>query len=541
MTRNVFHFAKVSGSLFLLVCLGFDTSLPLNAETMNIEVSGSRIVSANRESQWHVSATGAPGATLAFSATGPGVLPPAVGPDYFQTLFSGMMQDEEPDEGPVPLEGRTYRGSFRLWNDESVTAIQFLMGNLSSQPVRGARMVVGISANGNSSMLPTREGVPVDEITGNPRTGWVRVYLSGAQDLPVPSDTDGTGLAWTDPVQFAPAFDPTQGEVVWRIWIPSSNVATYARTFSGGAGNVQDTFSVLRSFAILQRDLFGENDWMRFGYADGDWVSNPAVGADWVTTPNPGAVFSAYGTAYVSSIPILGYRWNATRPVRLIEFVGDSITQGYGDWDQIVNMDGVPGKLLRAFGVGSDARYSIVNFGQSGFTPEQYLARWKGLARADPAGATAMAYSIFSPNGFAGESNQSWERVDEMKANCLAAEAACAELGRKFIPVFITGTNMFFLNPCLDQRPPVSWCRDETDKTKALLDWAKDRYGSRLLDLHQAITDPSTIGPSMLGGLSDQPIYTIDHTHPSTSGYSALGVEAVSKFEAVVNQALVSP
>jgi lysophospholipase L1-like esterase len=508
------------------------------AAPLELEVQGSRSVTVGVPSQWVLSATGGAEGNYQYSTTEPEITPPARHPSYFQTNFSGMMKSEEPSEGPIPAAGRTYRGSFRLWNQENVTAIQFLFGNLSPETIHGAKMLVGISTNGNSSLLPTRDGVAVNEVTGNPRTGWVQVTIGSDPELPVRADPDGTGLAWTDPVSFGSDFSPDQGEVVWRIWLPARANAPYARTFCGGSESSADSFSVIRSLAMLQRDVLGTSDWMRFGYADGDQVSDPSNPASWITTPNPQNTFGAYGRNYVSSIPILGYRWTAKRQLPLIEFVGDSITQGYGDRNHIVSMDGVPGRLLRALGSGADATFSIVNFGQSGFTPEQYLARWKGLARADPEGATAMAYSIFSPNGFAAFDVQTWERVEEMKATCIAAEQAAEALGRRFIPVFITGTNMFFLNPCLDRDPRIKWCQDRTDKTKALLDWAKERYGSRLLDLHEAITDRDTIGPSMLGGLFNQDVYTDDHTHPNTDGYNVLGTSAISQLPALLDSSI---
>lgn len=508
----------------------------MQAAAIELEVQGSRSVPAGVSSQWIITATGGNSENYQFSATDPGINPPGPHPSYFQTNFSGMMQSDEPAEGPIPESGRTYRGSFRLWNQENVTAIQFLLGNLNHETIRGAKMLVGISTNGNSSLLPTRDGVPVNEVTGNPRTGWVRVTIGSDPELPVRADPDGTGLAWTDAVTFGSDFSQDQGEVVWRIWLPARVNAPYARTYCGGSESNTDSYSLIRSLAMLQRDVLGTSDWISFGYADGDWVSGPSSPASWVLTPDPDSTFAAYGRNYVSSIPILGYRWTAKRNLPLIEFVGDSITQGYGDQDHFVSMDGVPGRLLRALGSGANAAFSIVNFGQSGFTPEQYLARWKGLARADPEGATAMAYSIFSPNGFAALDFQTWERVDEMKATCIAAEQAAEELGREFIPVFITGTNMFFLNPCMDHEPYIAWCQDRTDKIQALLDWAKERYGSRLLDLHEVITDPLTIGPSMLGGLADQPIYTHDHTHPNTSGYNVLGTRAISLLPTLFGQ-----
>jgi hypothetical protein len=159
-----------------------------------------------------------------------------------------------------------------------------------------------------------------------------------------------------------------------------------------------------------------------------------------VVTPNPGGTFGAYGHEYISAIPILGFRFKATRNVPLIEFVGDSITQGYADQatgDLVIGMDGMTGRMLRAVGVGSNASFNVVNFGQSGFTPEEYLARWKGLARADTNGATAMVYSIYSPNGFAGPGVLTQTRIDQMKQATQDAEAAAKSLGRTFIPAFV--------------------------------------------------------------------------------------------------------
>lgn len=460
--------------------------------------------------------------------------PAPVGPvtqAYSQTIFSGMMQNDEPDEGSIPTAGRTYRGAFKSWNKEAITGIQLLLGNLTSSQVRGAKMLIGISSNGNTDLLPTNNGVANNVVTGNARTGWVQVTIGGANDLPVRADADGTGLAWTDQVNFSPPLQANENvDIVWRIWLPPRATAKYARTFSGGPNYIDHKLNSIASLVSMRRELLGTSDWWNFaaadsfGRADGNFVSNLAAAASWVVTPNPGGTIGAYGRDYVSSIPILGYRFKATRTLPLIEFVGDSITQGYGDGEQTIGIDGVPGRLLRALGVGSNASYNIVNFGQSGFTPEQYLARWKGLARADSSGGTAMVYSIYSPNGFAGGdfSQQNSARIEAMKANCLAAEKAAHDNGRIFIPAFITGTNIFLAG---------KGNNDLTWMVKDLLTWAKARYGNQLLDLHDAVNDTSTLGPSM------QTQYTNDATHPNALGYNALGAKAVSIFSTVYNNA----
>lgn len=454
------------------------------------------------------------------------------------------MQDAEPDEGDIPAAGRTYRGAFKPWNKEALTGIQLLLGNLTSSQVRGAKMLIGISSNGNSDLLPTNNGNANNAITGNARTGWVQVTIGGANDLPVRADANGTGLAWTDLVSFSPALQANESvDIVWRIWLPPRSTARYARTFSGGRDDGGNRYSAAGSYVRLRRELLGTSDWQNFGpadgfgRADGNIVTNLGGNATWVVTPNPGGTFGAYGHEYISAIPILGFRFKATRNVPLIEFVGDSITQGYSDQaigDLVIGMDGMTGRMLRAVGVGSNASFNVVNFGQSGFTPEQFLARWKGLARADTSGATAMVYSIYSPNGFAGPGVMNQARIDQMKQATLDAEAAAKSLGRTFIPAFVTGTNYFLLQPCPDMQ---SWCGDSTGLVKNLLDWAKQRYGNQLLDLHDAIADKTTIGPAMQGGMKGTTSYTDDQTHPNTAGYDALGARLVSIFPGVYNNA----
>jgi len=439
------------------------------------------------------------------------------------------MMDQEPLEGAIPAAGRTYRGSIKPVNDEAVAGIQFLLGNLTASQIRGAKMLMGIASVVNADQIPTNNGVANNTITGNPHTGWVQVKIGGATDLPVEADPDGTGLAWTDLVAFSPNFNPNDGEIVWRIWVPDRATAPYALSIAQGDA-VSAASTAIRSLARFQIRARGDgfsqgSNWMYYGWADSNIVTNPATIATWTVTTNPLNDFYAYSSPNVTATPILGYRWKATRSLPVIEMVGDSITQGYWDSeDGPFSVDGVPGYLIEALGSGSNAQYTFVNFGASGYTPEQYLARWKGLAYADLTGGTALVYSIYSPNGFNLYDLQG--SIDALKQNCIAAEKAAHDTGRIFIPMFITGTNYGFLGG-------TNWEVDYTDSVQGLVDWAAARYGNQFLDLHLVVKYAGTKGPSLQDGTFGPNKYTNDETHPNTLGYDVLGAEAVRQFPTV--------
>jgi lysophospholipase L1-like esterase len=446
------------------------------------------------------------------------------------------MMDQEPLEGTIPAAGRTYRGSIKPMNLEAVAGIQFLLGNLTANQIRGAKMIVGLASVVNADQLPTNNGVTNNTITGNPHTGWVQVKIGGAADLPVDADPDGTGLAWTDLVGFSPNFNPNDGEIVWRIWVPERATAPYALSEAQGDPNdpsaiASTAIRALARFQILARgdDFYQGSNWMYYGWADGNIATDPATSATWTVTPNPltPGVYNSYSNPYVSATPVLGYRWKATRSLPVIEIVGDSITQGYWDnEDGPFSVAGVPGRLIEALGSGANAQYTFVNFGASGYTPEHYLARWKGLAYADLTGGTALVYSIYSPNGFADGVHTNTARILEMEQNCLAAEKAAHDTGRIFIPMFITGTNMNLLGGA-------NWEQDNTDLVQALVDWAAARYGNQFLDLHLVVKYAGTKGPSLQDGTFGPNKYTNDETHPNTLGYDVLGAEAVRQFPSV--------
>lgn len=227
---------------------------------------------------------------------------------------------------------------------------------------------------------------------------------------------------------------------------------------------------------------------------------------------NVDPITSAFSFSYIFN----GYRIKR----KIIECVGDSITVGYNDHDIILSVEGYPQRLNRVLGAKS-GEFEFINFGQSGFRPEQYLARWASFANSNRTEGSALVYSIYSPNGYFDNGYPiGASRNTELINNCLLAEQYATQYGRLFIPCFITGTNLFLIN--------------QSTIVKDILDWAQNRYGARLLDLHNAIQDQTNqLAPYMASQ------YTDDQTHPNTAGYDVLGVEAVSKFVSCYNAALI--
>ena len=220
---------------------------------------------------------------------------------------------------------------------------------------------------------------------------------------------------------------------------------------------------------------------------------------------------------------LLGLRWGRSdnHQKKVIECVGDSITEGYNDNVIGVAVGGYPARLRDSIGKNSDT-WEFFNFGQSGLTPEQYIATWTDWAKTTPNQATAMLYSIYSPNGFFDGNGivLGTSRVTALQNLCIQAESLARTYGRLFIPIFITGTNTNLVTA-----PASAATQNNTNYVNDLLVWAQNRYVSRLLDLHSAIQDPTNnIGPSMAAN------YTIDGTHPNGSGYDALGALAVTAF-----------
>ena len=188
-------------------------------------------------------------------------------------------------------------------------------------------------------------------------------------------------------------------------------------------------------------------------------------------------------------------------------WVGDSITEGYGD-GATISCRGVPGRLLQLeAGITSTVTTIHRNLGASGRLVWEYIDIAKGIIAADPTMYTAIMCSIWSPNLPTGlEAPAVWPTEPENLAAMLAAvvdfEAWLLARSIVFIPTFMAGS-------------PFNANSTTRIRLQAYLDSCIARW-PWLLNLNAPIQDPAiTDGPSIGSA------FRSDVTHPDTTGYIA--------------------
>jgi hypothetical protein len=436
------------------------------------------------------------------------------------TSFSGMMTDLPYDESPIPQEGRTFSLSISNPNALSGSAyvdyVDLTFANLRSEPAEGLKVYLKT----NNPYIPNAVAVSA-AITNDASTGWVSATVN------VPGII-GTETIRTNTVRInlgTTTFNGTS-DLALRMFVPYQTSGNYARTFTTCGSENYFNNSMFHSMSKHQFELLNLPQEWRVGIStiSGDETINTTTldMNNWNSTSayDSGAIF-LYMVPAPGSIPWIQLKWhyNGVPERKIIEMVGDSIMQGYGDNNDILNVRGITGRANmnnRPLSAG----YWFINQGQSGFTPEQYLERWEGIAKTTS--ATALVYSIYSPNGFYNAGNPIYpQRIIDMQNNCILAEEKAAQYGRVFIPCFITNNNMF--NHNANETPGTVW--GSTWQALELLDWAKARYGNRLIDLTPAIQNPDNVG-----GLSMDYAYTDDQTHPNTAGYGVLADKFIADF-----------
>ena len=424
---------------------------------------------------------------------------------FHHISFSGMMTNNQPDEGPILEQGRTWFTAFSPLYDLSANYIELIFCNMLNNNVSGLMYRVAEDVAKNSTSYST-----------NPLVGWV----SGTVDISA-SDSNGHTFK-TIRINFpTPKRNPKIHIYLYHPYYTSSN--NYARSFTtnGSTGAQKNSiFGGLDYLYTAYKWNYDTSNFIEMDFCDGNYVEN-ITSFSATHTKLSQASSEMYAPNKPSSVPMVGLRFGRSdnKKRKIIECVGDSITVGYNDHDVLLSVEGYPQRLNKYLGsVSGD--FEFINFGQSGFRPEQYLARWASYANCNQRDGTALVYSIFSPNGYFDNGHPiGASRNTEIINNCLLAEQYANLYGRLFIPCFVTGTNLYLLNV--------------STIVKDILVWAQNRYGSRLLDLHNAIQDQTNLlAPYMASQ------YTDDQTHPNTNGYDALGQEAVSRFISCYNAAL---
>lgn len=435
------------------------------------------------------------------------------------SYFSGMMTDAEPDEGAIPAQGRTYSvslpGPRNLTGGAYYDYLDITFANMSSAASNGMKLFV----KENNPYVPAGATTSA-AVTQNIATGW----LSAAIDIPAATNTDSPTFK-TIRFNIGNAIVGAN-DMIFKFYVPALSAAKYARTYTTDGAEAYLKKSMLRSLSKYSFQNLGlPTDWrIGLAYANADYIANQADATNsgnW--TYANGDSFTFYDSPNPSSIPWMLVKWHqvGTSAKKTVEMVGDSIMQGYGDNNEILSVEGIT-RRLNLNNTSQNTNRFFINLGQSGSTPEQYLARWEGIAKTTS--ATAMAYSIYSPNGFFDGGLIIPSRIQDMKDNCILAETKAAQYGRVFIPCFITNTNLYQLN----QLPASAAAQNVTFHVKDLYDWAIARYGNRLWNLQPAVNDTTnTIGINMASE------YTDDQTHPNIAGIDALGALAISTFDDV--------
>ena len=443
--------------------------------------------------------------------------------------FSGMLTDSPYDESPIPAEGRTFSISISNPNALSGSAyvdyVDMTFANLRSVPAEGMKVYIKT----NNPYTPF--GAAVSALgTNDASTGWVSASVS------IPG-ISGTETVKTTTVRLnlgTTTFNGTS-DLLLRMFVPYQTSGNYARTYTTCGSEFYENSSIMTNFSKHQFELLNLPTNWRMGIAtiSGDESANRKTVNlnDWsYTSDSENDSISYYSVPAPGAIPWFLIKWHyvGVPERKIIEMVGDSIMQGYGDIGNILNVRGITGRAnlnSRPLSGG----YWFVNEGQSGFTPEQYLARWEGIAKTTS--ATALVYSIYSPNGYYSGGIPIYpQRITDMQNNCILAEQKAEEYGRVFIPCFITNNNMY--NYSSPGTSGTVW--GYTYQALELLDWAKARYGNRLLDLTPAVQNPDN------DGLSMDPSYTDDATHPNTAGYDALGTKFINDFPTVYANCLAA-
>jgi hypothetical protein len=209
-----------------------------------------------------------------------------------------MFVDREPMEsgfGGIPTiaaPGRTIFSNFSRFMlpdqaaEHTIYGIRFKLGNMTTSPISGGKMMVGWANGWNGQWYPRVNGVDYPNVTGNWMAGWQRATVGGDPALPVPAADPGIWplrTVWTNgfiaPSGFA--LNTPSLEIMTRFVLPPRSVAPYALTYG-----MWDEGTLLRFGTLAGRGVFfrnwrlAEDEWDRretHGRWEGDAVTDPVA------------------------------------------------------------------------------------------------------------------------------------------------------------------------------------------------------------------------------------------------------------------------
>jgi hypothetical protein len=229
--------------------------------------------------------------------------------------MNAMFIDREPSESGVsgiPViasPGRTIISNFNriMLSTQAaqhrVFGVRFRLGNMTTQPISGGKMIVGWSNGWNGQWYPRVNGVNNNALTENWLNGWQRVSVGGDYSLPIPAADPGIWplrTVWTDPLIAPSGFllNTAGLDIMTRFLLPPRSVAPYAITNGSWGTQGFERMGVLagRSLYLNEWRLLENTPRDYHGRWEGDGVTTPLTADQMV-----GVGFNDAGTSPITS------------------------------------------------------------------------------------------------------------------------------------------------------------------------------------------------------------------------------------------------
>ncbi len=213
----------------------------------------------------------------------------------------------------------------------TVYGLRFLLGNMTTSPISGGRLIVARNLQWNGSWEPRIANVMYNTITDDVMFGWERATIDGDPLLPIHAGEPGISghvlaTRWTDWIITGNGIplNTTSLDFLTRFLLPPRSVAPYALTNGawGTQGYQRMGVTAARArFKYYWRSTEGAPKESHYR-AEGDFVTDPATAGPVInsfgTCPGAANPFTnGYGFPGPTHTPLLGIQY-ATSPEEVL-------------------------------------------------------------------------------------------------------------------------------------------------------------------------------------------------------------------------------